>query len=40
MSEAIQLGGVCTCVGALGIWTGVDHAPANPPGPFGMWKVA
>jgi hypothetical protein len=39
-SEAVQLGGVRSRAGALGMWTGVDHEPADPLGPFWMWKVA
>ncbi|KAF9230200.1 hypothetical protein BU15DRAFT_83924 [Melanogaster broomeanus] len=39
-SEAVQIGGVGSAVGLLGMWTGAEHERADPLGPFWAWKVA
>ncbi|KAF8836870.1 hypothetical protein BDN67DRAFT_957436 [Paxillus ammoniavirescens] len=38
-SEAVQIGGVGSALGLLGIWTGARHQRADPLGPFWAWKV-
>ncbi|KAI9462090.1 hypothetical protein HD554DRAFT_2128154 [Boletus coccyginus] len=39
-SEAVQVGGIGSAVGLLGVWTGAEHESADPLGPFWAWKVA
>lgn len=39
-SEAVQVGGIGSAVGLLGMWTGATHERADPLGPFWAWKVA
>ncbi|KAJ3490133.1 hypothetical protein NLI96_g1617 [Meripilus lineatus] len=38
-AEAVQLGGLCSAAGVVGIWSGVAHQPGDPAGPFLMWKL-
>ncbi|KAI9062526.1 hypothetical protein FKP32DRAFT_800490 [Trametes sanguinea] len=38
-SEAIQLGGVGSAMGSLGMWTGVNHEPDDPLGVIWQWRV-
>ncbi|KAG8215867.1 hypothetical protein J3R82DRAFT_7824 [Butyriboletus roseoflavus] len=38
-SEAVQVGGIGSAVGVLGMWTGAGHERADPLGPFWAWKV-
>ncbi|KAJ3490148.1 hypothetical protein NLI96_g1618 [Meripilus lineatus] len=38
-AEAVQLGGLCSAAGVVGIWSGVAHQPGDPAGPFTMWKL-
>ncbi|KZV95623.1 hypothetical protein EXIGLDRAFT_468470 [Exidia glandulosa HHB12029] len=37
-SEGVQVGGVGSAIGILGIWTGVHHQEDDPAGPFWLWK--
>ncbi|EJD55241.1 hypothetical protein AURDEDRAFT_179023 [Auricularia subglabra TFB-10046 SS5] len=37
-SEGIQIGGVGSAIGVLGIWTGVNHEDGDPAGPWWLWK--
>ncbi|OCH91985.1 hypothetical protein OBBRIDRAFT_833799 [Obba rivulosa] len=39
ITEGVQLGGVTSAVGVLGLWTGVQHDRMDPLGPFWAWKV-
>ncbi|KAI0942299.1 hypothetical protein AcW1_002963 [Taiwanofungus camphoratus] len=39
-SEGIQIGGVGSAMGVLGMWTGAFHESADPLGPFWQWRVA
>ncbi|KAG9312691.1 hypothetical protein JVU11DRAFT_7109 [Chiua virens] len=39
-SEAVQVGGIGSTVGILGMWTGAGHERADPLGPFWAWRVA
>ncbi|OCH84484.1 hypothetical protein OBBRIDRAFT_821884 [Obba rivulosa] len=39
-SEAVQLGGVGSSMGMLGLWTGASHDDMDPIGAFWQWKVA
>lgn len=38
-SEGVQLGGRGSAMGVIGLWTGADHEPSDPLGPFWAWKV-
>ncbi|EMD36004.1 hypothetical protein CERSUDRAFT_115937 [Gelatoporia subvermispora B] len=38
-TEGVQLGGVASAMGILGLWTGVQHDRMDPLGPFWAWKV-
>ncbi|KZT00088.1 uncharacterized protein LAESUDRAFT_574256 [Laetiporus sulphureus 93-53] len=38
-SEGVQIGGVTSAMGVLGIWTGAQHEKSDPLGPFWAWKV-
>jgi len=38
-SEGIQIGGMASAMGVLGIWTGSNHLEQDPVGPFWLWKV-
>ncbi|KAI0357274.1 hypothetical protein OH77DRAFT_1399499 [Trametes cingulata] len=38
-SEAVQLGGVGSAAGALGMWTGAGHDEDDPLGVFWQWRV-
>ncbi|KAI0739991.1 hypothetical protein C8Q80DRAFT_1357624 [Daedaleopsis nitida] len=39
-SEAVQLGGVGSAMGSLGMWTGAFHEEEDPIGVFWQWRVA
>ncbi|RPD53811.1 hypothetical protein L226DRAFT_516813 [Lentinus tigrinus ALCF2SS1-7] len=39
-SEAVQLGGVGSAMGALGMWTGAFHEDDDPLGVMWQWRVA
>ncbi|KAF8263617.1 hypothetical protein EI94DRAFT_1806964 [Lactarius quietus] len=38
-SEGVQLGGRGSAMGVIGMWTGAEHEPSDPLGPFWAWKV-
>ncbi|EJD04232.1 uncharacterized protein FOMMEDRAFT_121841, partial [Fomitiporia mediterranea MF3/22] len=38
-SEGVQIGGVCSAAGVVGIWTGAHHEEGDPAGPCWLWKV-
>ncbi|KAA1468456.1 hypothetical protein DENSPDRAFT_466423 [Dentipellis sp. KUC8613] len=38
-SEGIQLGGVCSAAGIVGIWSGAFHDHGDPAGPFWFFKT-
>ncbi|ETW76347.1 hypothetical protein HETIRDRAFT_411796 [Heterobasidion irregulare TC 32-1] len=38
-SEGVQLGGLGSATGVIGMWTGADHERMDPLGPFWAWKV-
>ncbi|CDO69777.1 hypothetical protein BN946_scf184766.g22 [Trametes cinnabarina] len=38
-SEAIQLGGIGSAMGSLGMWTGVNHEQDDPLGVVWQWRV-
>ncbi|KAI1787250.1 hypothetical protein LXA43DRAFT_926453 [Ganoderma leucocontextum] len=38
-SESVQLGGVGSAIGALGMWTGAFHEDADPLGVIWQWRV-
>lgn len=38
-SLGIQVGEAGSASGILGIWTGIDHEPQDPAGPFWFWKI-
>lgn len=38
-SEGVQLGGRGSAMGVIGLWTGAEHDPSDPLGPFWAWKV-
>ncbi|KAI0667160.1 hypothetical protein C8Q78DRAFT_1054166 [Trametes maxima] len=38
-SEAIQLGGVGSAMGTIGMWTGANHEEDDPVGVFWQWRV-
>jgi len=38
-SVGIQVGEAGSANGVIGIWTGIDHEPQDPAGPFWFWKV-
>lgn len=40
VSEAIQIGGVASGAGIIGMWTGAQHMDGDPLGPFWQWRVA
>ncbi|OBZ73031.1 hypothetical protein A0H81_07263 [Grifola frondosa] len=40
VSEGIQIGGVGSAIGVLGMWTGARHEEGDPLGAFWSWKVA
>ncbi|KAI0704395.1 hypothetical protein C8T65DRAFT_653863 [Cerioporus squamosus] len=40
VSEGIQVGGVASAMGILGMWTGAQHERMDPLGPCWAWKVA
>jgi len=35
----VQLGGRGSAMGVIGMWTGAEHEPSDPLGPFWAWKV-
>ncbi|KAI0776991.1 hypothetical protein BD413DRAFT_468416 [Trametes elegans] len=37
--EGVQVGGVASAMGVLGMWTGAHHERMDPLGPFWAWKV-
>ncbi|KDQ58233.1 hypothetical protein JAAARDRAFT_57963 [Jaapia argillacea MUCL 33604] len=37
--EGVQIGGVGSAMGILGMWTGANHERTDPLGPSWMWKV-
>ncbi|KAI8976350.1 hypothetical protein BD414DRAFT_524606 [Trametes punicea] len=39
VSEGVQLGGVASAMGVLGMWTGARHERMDPLGPCWAWKV-
>ncbi|KAI0822108.1 hypothetical protein BC628DRAFT_1390972 [Trametes gibbosa] len=39
VSEGIQVGGVASAMGILGMWTGASHERMDPLGPTWAWKV-
>ncbi|TBU44823.1 hypothetical protein BD309DRAFT_891729 [Dichomitus squalens] len=39
VSEGIQVGGVASAMGVLGMWTGAQHERMDPLGPCWAWKV-
>jgi hypothetical protein len=39
-TEGVQIGGVGSALGVIGLWTGADHERTDPLGPFWLWKVA
>jgi hypothetical protein len=39
-TEGVQIGGVGSALGVVGLWTGADHERTDPLGPFWLWKVA
>ncbi|KAI0925420.1 hypothetical protein AcV7_005672 [Taiwanofungus camphoratus] len=39
VSEGVQVGGVTSAMGVLGIWTGAYHERMDPIGPSWAWKV-
>ncbi|KAG8901907.1 hypothetical protein FRB99_005010 [Tulasnella sp. 403] len=38
-SEGVQVGGVGSARGIIGTWSGIDHEPGDPAGPFWLWKI-
>ncbi|KIJ38502.1 hypothetical protein M422DRAFT_33281 [Sphaerobolus stellatus SS14] len=38
-SEGVQIGGMASAVGVMGIWTGANHLEQDPVGPFWLFKV-
>ncbi|RPD52545.1 hypothetical protein L226DRAFT_541096 [Lentinus tigrinus ALCF2SS1-7] len=40
VSEGVQVGGVASAMGILGLWTGAQHERMDPLGPCWAWKVA
>ncbi|KAG6836663.1 hypothetical protein H0H93_005210 [Arthromyces matolae] len=38
-TEGIQIGGIGSALGMLGMWTGADHASTDPLGPTWTWKI-
>jgi len=38
-SEGIQIGGIASAMGIVGIWTAAHHERGDPAGPFWLWKV-
>ncbi|KAH8827848.1 hypothetical protein DL96DRAFT_1600622 [Flagelloscypha sp. PMI_526] len=39
-TEGVQVGSIGSAIGFIGLWTGADHAQADPLGPCWAWKVA
>ncbi|KAI0367862.1 hypothetical protein BV20DRAFT_949233 [Pilatotrama ljubarskyi] len=39
VSEGVQIGGVASAMGVLGMWTGANHERMDPLGPCWAWKV-
>ncbi|KAI0357174.1 hypothetical protein OH77DRAFT_1451415 [Trametes cingulata] len=39
VSEGVQVGGVASAMGVLGMWTGANHERMDPLGPCWAWKV-
>jgi hypothetical protein len=39
-TEGVQIGGVGSALGVIGLWTGAEHQRTDPLGPFWLWKVA
>ncbi|KAI9065682.1 hypothetical protein FKP32DRAFT_1567364 [Trametes sanguinea] len=39
VSEGVQVGGVASAMGVLGMWTGAHHERMDPLGPCWAWKV-
>ncbi|KAM5541565.1 hypothetical protein V8D89_004755 [Ganoderma adspersum] len=39
LSEGVQVGGVASAMGVLGLWTGAQHERMDPLGPCWSWKV-
>ncbi|KAH9850419.1 hypothetical protein C2E23DRAFT_735138 [Lenzites betulinus] len=39
VSEGVQVGGVASAMGVLGMWTGASHERMDPLGPTWAWKV-
>ncbi|KAI0641699.1 hypothetical protein C8Q79DRAFT_919143 [Trametes meyenii] len=39
VSEGVQIGGVASAMGVLGMWTGAQHERMDPLGPCWAWKV-
>ncbi|KAF4623349.1 hypothetical protein D9613_002064 [Agrocybe pediades] len=38
-SHGVQIGGVGSAMGVIGVWTTTNHDPDDPAGPFWLWKV-
>jgi len=39
-TEGVQIGGVGSALGVIGLWTGADHERTDPLGAFWLWRVA
>ncbi|GBE85484.1 hypothetical protein SCP_0800010 [Sparassis crispa] len=39
VTEGLQVGGLNSAMGVLGMWTGAQHERMDPLGPFWAWKV-
>ncbi|KAI0739862.1 hypothetical protein C8Q80DRAFT_1274893 [Daedaleopsis nitida] len=39
VTEGVQIGGVASAMGVLGLWTGAQHQRMDPLGPCWAWKV-
>ncbi|TFK71174.1 hypothetical protein BDN72DRAFT_877343 [Pluteus cervinus] len=39
VTEGVQVGGIGSAAGILGLWTGAEHVRSDPIGPFWAWKV-
>ncbi|KAG9037803.1 hypothetical protein FRB95_004090 [Tulasnella sp. JGI-2019a] len=39
-SQGVQIGGVGSARGVIGSWSGFEHNPGDPVGPFWFWKIA
>nr|GAT43682.1 predicted protein [Mycena chlorophos] len=39
VTESVQIGGIGSAIGIIGLWTGAEHSPTDPIGPCWAWKL-